>query len=122
MLWVTSVSCSLFKDLSLLLIIILIPPLSYLISFVPTFLYPVPSHSCDPLEYLFPSSLQHGFSLVLPEDKDVEFDDGTLGFMGHLLSHIRGHLLSSKMALLYLSDGIPHQNMVSHQHFLMTKT
>ena len=50
------VSCSLFKDLSLFLLFILIPSLSYLISLVSTFLYPVHSHSCDPLEDLLPSS------------------------------------------------------------------
>ena len=32
-----------------------------------------PSHSCDPLEDLFPSLSQHGFVLVLPDDEDLEF-------------------------------------------------
>ena len=42
----------------------------YYLSFFP---YPVPSHSCDQLEDLLPSSSQHGFSSVLLEDEDLEF-------------------------------------------------
>ena len=53
--WVISVSCLLFKDLTQYLIYILIPSLSYLLSLVSPFLYPVPSHSCDPLEDLLAS-------------------------------------------------------------------
>ena len=34
---------------------------------------PVPSHSCDPLEDLFPSLSQHGSVSVLPDDKDLKF-------------------------------------------------
>ena len=67
------VSCSLFKDLFLHLIYILIPSLSYLIFLVFPFLYPVPNHSCDPLEDLFPSSLQYGFSSALPDNEDLDF-------------------------------------------------
>ena len=33
----------------------------------------VPSHSCDPLEDLFPSSSQHGFSSAFLEEEDLEF-------------------------------------------------
>ena len=51
--WVISGSCSLFKDLTQCLIYILIPSLLYLLSLVSPFLYPIPSHSCDPLEDLF---------------------------------------------------------------------
>ena len=40
---------------------------------VSAFPYSVPSHSCDPLEGLFPSSSQHNFSSTLPEDEDLEF-------------------------------------------------
>ena len=43
------------------------------VSFVSTFLYPVPSHSCDPLEDLFPSLSQYGFPSALPDDEDLEF-------------------------------------------------
>ena len=71
--WIIFVSCSLFKDIYLFLLFILIPSLSYLISLVSTFLYPVSSHSCDPLEDLLPSSSQHGFSSVFLEDEDLEF-------------------------------------------------
>ena len=42
------------------------------VSLVSTFLYPIPSHSCDLLEDPFPSSSQYGFSSVIPEDKDLE--------------------------------------------------
>ena len=45
----------------------------YLILLMSTFLYPVPSHSCGPLEDLLPSSSQYGFSSALPEDEDLEF-------------------------------------------------
>ena len=36
-------------------------------------LFPVPSHSCDPLEDLLPSLSQHGSVLVFPEDEALEF-------------------------------------------------
>ena len=71
--WVISVSCSLFKELTLCLIYILIPSLSYLLLLVSPFLYPVPSHSCDPLEDIFPSSSQYGFTSALPDNKDLDF-------------------------------------------------
>ena len=35
--------------------------------------YPVPSHSCDPLEDLLPSLSQHGSVSVLLDDEDLEF-------------------------------------------------
>ena len=35
--------------------------------------FPVPSHSCDPLEDLLPSLSQHGSVSVLPDDEDLEF-------------------------------------------------
>ena len=38
-----------------------------------TFLYPVPSHSCGPLEDLLPSSSQYGSASALPDDEDLEF-------------------------------------------------
>ena len=53
--WVISVSCSLFKDLTLCLIYIPIPSLSCLLLLVSPFLYLIPSHSCDLLEDLLPS-------------------------------------------------------------------
>ena len=43
------------------------------VSFVSTFPYPVPSHSCDPLEDVLTPSSQYGFSSALPEDEDLEF-------------------------------------------------
>ena len=47
----------------------------YLIWLLLVFAFPylVPSHSCDPLEDLFPSSSHHGFSSALPEDEDLDF-------------------------------------------------
>ena len=71
--WVISVSCLLFKNLTLCLIYILIPSLSYLLLLVSPFLYPVPSHSCDPLEDLLPSLSQYGSTSALPDDEDLEF-------------------------------------------------
>ena len=59
---VISMLCSLFRDLTLCLIYILIPSLSYLLLLVSPFLYPVPSHSCDPLEDLFPSLLNFSYA------------------------------------------------------------
>ena len=56
-----------------ILICILIPSLSYLILLVSPFLYLVPSHSCDSLEDLLPSSSQYGFSSALLDDEDREF-------------------------------------------------
>ena len=50
--WVMSVSCSLFKELTLYLIYTLIPSLSYLLLLSFPFLYPLPTHFCDPLEDL----------------------------------------------------------------------
>ena len=38
-----------------------------------SFLYPVPSHSCDPLENLLPSLSQYGSASALPDDEDLEF-------------------------------------------------
>ena len=66
-------SFSLFKDLTLHLIYILIPSLSYLLLLVFPFLYPVPSHSCDPLEDLLPSLSQYGSTSTLPDDEDIDF-------------------------------------------------
>ena len=79
-------SCSIYKvksclgsslcraqDLTQCLISILIPSLLYMLSLVSPFLFPVPSHSCDPLEDLFPSLSQHGSISVLPDDEDLEF-------------------------------------------------
>ena len=71
--WVIFVSCSLFKDLTLCLIYILIPSLSYLLLLMSPFLYLVPSHSCDPLEDLFPSLSQYGSASVLFDNEDLEF-------------------------------------------------
>ena len=65
--------CSLFKDLTQCLIYILIPSLLYLLSLVSPFLYPVPSHPCDPMEDLFPSLSQYGSTSILPDDEDVYF-------------------------------------------------
>ena len=66
-------SCSLFKDLTLCVIYILIPSLLYLLLLVSPFLYPVPSHSCDPLEDLLPSLSQYGSASALLDDEDLEF-------------------------------------------------
>ena len=71
--WVISVSCSLFKDLTPCLIYILIPSLSYLLLLVSPFLYPVPSHSCDPLEDILPSLSQYGSASAFPDDEDLDF-------------------------------------------------
>ena len=71
--WVISVSCSLFKDFTQCLIYILIPSLLYLLSIVSLLFYPVPSHSCDPLEDLLPSLSQHGSISLLPNDEHLEF-------------------------------------------------
>ena len=51
----------------------LIPSLLYLLSIVSPFFFLVPSHSCDPLDYLSPSLSQHVFVSVLPDDEDLEF-------------------------------------------------
>ena len=64
-------SCALFKDLSLHLIFILIPSFFYLILLLSTILYPVPSHSCDPLEDLLSSLSQFVFSSALLDDEDL---------------------------------------------------
>ena len=66
-------SCSLLKDLTQCLIYILIPSLLYLLSLVSPFLYPVPSHSCDPLEDLLSSLSQYGSASTLSDDEDLEF-------------------------------------------------
>ena len=71
--WMISMPCSLFKDLTLYLIYILIPSLSYLLLLAFPFLYPVPSHSCDPLEDLLPSLSQYGSASALPDDEYLEF-------------------------------------------------
>ena len=70
---VISVLCSLFKESSQCLIYSLIPSLLYLLSICVSLLFPVPSHSCDPLEDLLPSLSQHGSVSVLPDDEDLEF-------------------------------------------------
>ena len=44
----------------------------YLFTCVSLF-FPIPSHSCDPLEDLFPSLSQHGSVSVFPDDEDLEF-------------------------------------------------
>ena len=71
--WVISMSCSLFKDFTQCLIYILIPSLLYLLSNVSPLFYPVPSHSCDPLEDLLPSLSQYGSVSILLDDEDLEF-------------------------------------------------
>ena len=65
--------CSLFKDYTQCPSYSLIPSLLYLLSIVSPFFFPVPSHSFDPLEDLWPSLSQHGFVSVLPDDEDLEF-------------------------------------------------
>ena len=71
--------CSLFKDLTMYLIYVLIPSLSYLLIVSPL-LYPVPSHSYDLFEDLLPSSSQYGSASALLDDEDLYFfDDRTLG-------------------------------------------
>ena len=40
---------------------------------VSPFFFPVPSHSCDPLEDLLRSLSQYGSILVPPDDDDLEF-------------------------------------------------
>ena len=71
--WVISVLCSLFKDLTLCLIYILIPSLSYLLLLESPFLYPIPSHSCDPTEDLFPSLSQYGSASAFPDEENLDF-------------------------------------------------
>ena len=71
--WVISVSCSLFKDLTLCLIYILIPPLSYMLLLVSLFLNPIPSYFGDLLEDIFPSLSWYGSTSALPDDEDLEF-------------------------------------------------
>ena len=58
-----------------------------------SFLYPVPSHSCDLLEDLFPSLSQYGFTSALPDDEDIEF----------WRSYLRIHFHSWWIPLLQLS-------------------
>ena len=52
---------------------IYLDPIIVLLSIVSSFFFPVPSHSYDPLEDLFPSLSQHGSVSVLPDDEDLEF-------------------------------------------------
>ena len=40
---------------------------------VSPFFFPVPSHSCDPLEDPLPSLSQYGFVSAPPDDEDLEF-------------------------------------------------
>ena len=72
--WVISMSCSLFKDLSLHLISILIPNIILYDNYMclPS-LIQFPSHSCDLLKDSLPSPSHHGFSSASPKDKDLEF-------------------------------------------------
>ena len=66
------------------------------------FLYLVPSHSCDPLEDLLPSSSQYGFSLALPDDEDLEFltivpQDSLLSLVNSFASVDDYHLFIDKL-------------------------
>ena len=80
-------------------------------SLISTFPYPFPSHSCDLLEDLFPSSSQYGFSSALPEDEDLEFDYGTLGF-----ATIIAELLCFSCQFYSLSDILLSSFCVRLQH------
>ena len=40
---------------------------------VSTFFFPIPNHSCDPLEDLLASLSQYGSVSAVPEDEDLEF-------------------------------------------------
>ena len=73
----------------------------YLLSILSPFFCPVPSHSCDPLEDLFPSLSQYGSVSALPDDEDLDFDGSTSGFtflIGEILCLVVNyHLLGDKL-------------------------
>ena len=63
-----------------------------------TFPYPVPSHSCDPLEDLLPSSSQYGFSSAPLDDEDLELlmivpQDSLSLLVNYFASVVNYHLL-----------------------------
>ena len=66
------------------------------------FFFPVPSHSCDPLEDLLPSLSQHGSVSALPDDADLEFltmvpQDSLSSLVNSFASVVDYHLLVDKL-------------------------
>ena len=112
--WVISVSCSLFKDLTLCLIYTLIPSFSYLLLLVSPFFYPVPSHSCDPLEDLLPSLSQYGSASALPDDEDLEFWRSYLGIHFWLIPLFQLSVITYLLTICWICSMFNFNNIYLH--------
>ena len=105
-----------FKDLTLCLIYIPIPSLLYLLLLVSPFLYPVPSHSCDPLEDLLPFLSQYGSASVLPDDEDLEFWRSYLRIHFHYwwIPLLQLLIITYWLAICWIHSMFDFKNIYSH--------